>query len=77
MIEFQLAGLALSKIVLAVFSIAAAIFIGVKLTNRTSRLWGWIGGLVTFGIVGVMIASATIGIDQRICRLDELADECD
>jgi hypothetical protein len=75
--DVQLAGLALAKMILAACVFGAAIFVGVKVADRSSRLWGWLSGLMTFAIVGVLFASAIAAIDQKTCQMDELAEECD
>ena len=77
MIDFQLAGMALAKIILACCSFGSGIFVGVKVANKANKWWGWVAGLTTFVIVGVLLASATLAIDGRICELDELSEECD
>jgi hypothetical protein len=75
--EFQLAGLTLAKIILAACSFGSAIFVGVKIGERSNKWWGWASGILTFAIFGMLLASASSAIDDKICAIDHLASECD
>jgi hypothetical protein len=75
--DFQLAGLNFAKIILAACSFGSAIFVGVKIGERSNKWWGWASSILTFAIVGTLLASASSAIDDKICAIDLLASECD
>lgn len=73
----QFFGLWLAKTILMLSAFGAGIFVGAKIGAKFKAFWGWITGLLTFFVVGVSLGFGVSAIDQKICQLDNLAEECD
>ena len=73
----QFFGLWLAKTILMLSAFGAGIFVGAKIGAKSKVIWGWIAGLLTFLVVGVSLSFGVSAVDQRICQLDNLAEECD